>query len=343
MALAVNRRRADVNERWQVAALPLAIVLALGAIEMTAMSLHSIPLGLGTPTAFTDHESAAVDYLLAHPGGSTIALTDDGVGVAYEVTGLRPNANVLAGVPSPDGYDGGVQITKRWATALQRYTADPPTELPMRNSLELPVTPEAMARLGVRYLMLDLKRDPAVFIPGMDRPARPERRRRRLGEPAVDRRCRRVADRRGDRRRRGRWPTLLRTDGARYDGIAIVDRLTAATACTDPTAAGCAPTALEVDRRSPEHLVVRADLATDSVVSVDRQALPGWSVEVDGEAGRRGDRRRTVPRCRGPRRRARDHVALQLAVARADIDRVAPCHRNDHIARPGGYRRGDRT
>ena len=29
---------------------------------------------------------------------------------------------------------------------------------------------------------------------------------------------------------------------------------------------------------------MRTDLATDSVVSVARQALPGWSVEVDGEA-----------------------------------------------------------
>ena len=28
---------------------------------------------------------------------------------------MRPNANVLAGVASIDGYDGGVQITERWA------------------------------------------------------------------------------------------------------------------------------------------------------------------------------------------------------------------------------------
>ena len=73
---------------------------------------------------------------------------------------------MLAGVPSLDGYDGGVQITKRWAIALQRFTADPPTELPFRNSLQLPVTPESMARLGVRFIMLDKARDPEVFIPG---------------------------------------------------------------------------------------------------------------------------------------------------------------------------------
>ena len=59
-------------------------------------------------------------------------LTDDGQTVEYEVPGMRPNANVLAGVASIDGYDGGVQITERWADALRRFQPDPPIELPLR-------------------------------------------------------------------------------------------------------------------------------------------------------------------------------------------------------------------
>lgn len=266
--------------RWSLGA--VVVLLALGAVEMTAMSLHSIPLGLGTSTPFTGHESAAVDYLVAHPGGSTVALTDDGVGVEYEVTGLRPNANVLAGVPSPDGYDGGVQITKRWASALERYTADPPTELPLRNSLELPVTPDAMARLGVRYVMLDLKRDPAVFIPDWIGPLAQD------ADVGIWENPLWIGD-------AVAWPTaivvepdqtaeLLRTDGASYRGIALVDRLEEPLKCTDPTDPGCAPAGLEVDRVTPEHLVVRTDLDRASVVSVNRQALPGWEVEVDGKS-----------------------------------------------------------
>ncbi len=272
--------KATPRTRWATVA--IGAVLAISAIELTTMSLHSMPMNSTTDTPFTDHPSTTTDYLRDHPGGSTIALTDDGRGAAYEVPGLRPNANVLPGIPSIDGYDGGVQITKRWATSLRRFTPDPPTELPMRNSLQLPVTPESMSRLGVRYILLDNARDPAVFIPGWVGPLADD------GNVAVWENPLWIGD-------AVAWPTatiapaddaadLLRTDPDRYEGIAIVDRLETALTCTDPTAAGCAPTALEVERRSPEHLVVRADLATASVVSVARQALPGWSVEVDGEA-----------------------------------------------------------
>ena len=155
---------ATPRTRWATAA--IGAVLAIGAIEMTAMSLHSMPMSKTTDTPFTDHPSTTTDYLRDHPGGSTIALTDDERGPAYEVPGLRPNANVLPGIPSIDGYDGGVQITKRWAKSLERFTPDPPTELPLRNSLHVPVTPESMSRLGVRYALLDNGRDPDVFIPG---------------------------------------------------------------------------------------------------------------------------------------------------------------------------------
>ncbi len=71
---------------------------------------------------------------------------------------------------SIDGYDGGVQITERWADALRRFQPDPPIELPLRNSLTLPIEPEPLARLGVRYILLDNKRPPDVFIPGWDGP-----------------------------------------------------------------------------------------------------------------------------------------------------------------------------
>ena len=200
------------------------------------MSLHSIPLGLTTDTPFTDHPSAAVDYLAAQDRGRRSRSPTTAAGSAYEVPGFRPNANVLAGVPSLDGYDGGVQITKRWATALQRFTADPPTELPFRNSLQLPVTPESMARLGVRYIMLDKARDPEVFIPGWIGPVAEDATVgvwenpawigdavawptvivddvRRAGRPAASRRrpLRRHRDRRPVRHR----PAVHRSDGGR--------------------------------------------------------------------------------------------------------------------------------
>ncbi len=237
IGLVVVIMAATPRTRWATAA--IGAVLAIGAIEMTAMSLHSMPMSKTTDTPFTDHPSTTTDYLRDHPGGSTIALTDEELGPAYEVPGMRPNANVLSEIPSIDGYDGGVQITKRWAKSLERFTPDPPTELPLRNSLHVPVTPESMSRLGVRYALLDNGRDPDVFIPGWVGPLADD------GNISVWENPTWIGD-------AVAWPTvtvaaaddaadLLRTDPDRYEGIAIVDRITAALPCTDPTAAGCAP------------------------------------------------------------------------------------------------------
>ena len=49
---------------------------------------------------------AARPWLDGRPG-YTISLTDDLQPPDYSVPGLRPNANVLVGVRSVDGYDGG--------------------------------------------------------------------------------------------------------------------------------------------------------------------------------------------------------------------------------------------
>ena len=90
-------------------------ILVLAGLELAAMSVHSIPQRLETNTTFTSHRTATTEYLREQGAGLVLALTDDGATVEYEVPGMRPNANVLAGVPSIDGYDGGVQITERSA------------------------------------------------------------------------------------------------------------------------------------------------------------------------------------------------------------------------------------
>ena len=145
-------------------------MLALAGLELAAMSIHSIPLAIATDTPFTSHRTATTEFLRQQDAGLVLALTDDGMTVEYEVPGMRPNANVLAGVASIDGYDGGVQITERWADALRRFQPDPPIDLPLRNSLTLPIEPEPLARLGVRYILLDNQRPPDVFIPGWNGP-----------------------------------------------------------------------------------------------------------------------------------------------------------------------------
>lgn len=265
--------------RRRVPAVALSALVVLGAAEVTVLSLRSVPVRLRTDTAFTEHQTPTSQFL-AGTTGFTIALTDDGAGPEYEVPGLRPNANVLSDVRSIDGYDGGVQITERWATALRRLNPEPFPDLPLRNSLSLPVDPLSLARLGVRYVLLDRDRPAEVFVPDWRGPVasdewfevweNPWWRGEALawsasivGDPSE------AAD-------------LLRTQADRFTDTVLVDAAGSALDCPDPEACGAQP--LELERRSAEHLVVRVDREHPSVVMVHRQALPGWVVRVDGVA-----------------------------------------------------------
>jgi hypothetical protein len=247
-------------------------------LELTAMSVHSIPQAIATDTPFTSHRTATTEFLRNQDAGFVLALTDDGQTVEYEVPGMRPNANVLAGVPSIDGYDGGVQITERWADALRRFQPDPPIELPLRNSLTLPIEPEPLARLGVRYILLDNKRPPDVFIPGWDGPLASDdngdvwENPAWLGDAVV-------------------WPAAIASDDPaellretpRVAALAaIVEHPDDAFECSGERDE-CKPVGITTDRPRPEQIDLTVSSDRQTVVSVAQQALTGWNVEIDGE------------------------------------------------------------
>ncbi len=251
------------------------VVLALTAVELGLMSLHSIPHQLRSDTSFTSLRTPTTDFLATAEGGFTIALTDDGRPADYQVPGLRPNANAINGIASIDGYDGGVQITQRWADALRRFQPDPPTELPLRNSLTLPIEPEPLARLGVRYVLLDLSRPSADFIPGWLGPVAADDLFEVWENPAW------IGDATA-------WSSavvaadpaaLLRADAQSVATSALVPEGSMALEC----ATGCDPVDVALTRPRPERIVVTTDLDRPTVVSVAQQALPGWTVSVDGE------------------------------------------------------------
>lgn len=250
-------------------------LLVLASSELGVMSLHSIPQQQTAEVAFTSHRTETTDFLASVDAGLTVALTDDGRPADYQVPGLRPNANVLHEIPSIDGYDGGVQITQRWADALRRFQPDPPTELPLRNSLTLPIEPRPLARLGVRYILLDLARPPADFIPGWVGPVASDdlfevwENPNWLGD-AVAWSSAIVSDDPAE---------LLRNDGASLAATALVGDPSRALDCVDD----CIPVGLTIQRPRPERIEVSIDLDRPTVVSVAQQALPGWTVTVDGE------------------------------------------------------------
>jgi antitoxin (DNA-binding transcriptional repressor) of toxin-antitoxin stability system len=249
-------------------------VLAFAALELGLMSLHSIPQQQTSEVAFTTHRTATTDFLAAVDAGLTVALTDDGRPADYQVPGLRPNANVLHEIASIDGYDGGVQITQRWADALRRFQPDPPTELPLRNSLTLPIEPGPLARMGVRYILLDLARPPADFIPGWTGPVAGDDLFEVWENPdwvgdAVAWSSATVSDDPAE---------LLRNDAASVAETALVTDPSDELDCADD----CAPVGLAVRRPRPERIEVSSDLDRPTVVSVAQQALPGWTLTVDG-------------------------------------------------------------
>ena len=121
--------------------------------------------------------------------------------------------------------------------------------------------------------MLDKARDPVVFVPGWTGPVAEDAMVGVWENPAW------IGDAIA-------WPTVIVDDSAepadllrlhadRYDGVVIVDDLDSPLPCTDPSTDGCGPVGFELERRTPEHLVVHADLDGPAVLSVSRQALPG--------------------------------------------------------------------
>lgn len=268
--------------RWRNASrLGATAIILLGIVELSIMSMHSVPQSLRTDTAFTSYRTSTTEWLSVQDAGSTIALTDDGRPAEYQVPGFRPNTNVLAGVRSLDGYDGGVQITERWADALERFTPTPPTELPLRNSLDIPIDPEPLARLGVRFILIDRNRAPEVFIPRWVGPMASDDNFEVWENPSWIGDA--IAWPAADAVEADEIPALLRDSPGDYGNTALLEEPDAALVC-DPLKSPCRAVGLAVDRPSPEHLVVQTNLEQPTIVMVAQQALPGWQVQIDGNS-----------------------------------------------------------
>jgi hypothetical protein len=146
--------------------LAVTAVVVVAAVELIGTTSVSPIDVLTSSTPFDDLPAGPAGELRGLDGLS-VALTDDAFGdPAYLVAGFRPNTNVLAEVRSLDGYDGGVQITKRFAALGESLGSDADPALPLRNKLPAPLDPELAASLGVRWAVLDNGRDAIAQLPG---------------------------------------------------------------------------------------------------------------------------------------------------------------------------------
>jgi len=231
-------------------ALAVSALVVLLAIEFGGTTRYSTIDESRRSTAF-DALSAGVAGELEGRPGLTMALTDDAFGdPAYLVAGFRPNTNVLAGVASLDGYDGGVQVTDRFVALGETTGPGVDPALPLRNKVPLPWLPADAARWGVRYLVVDNDRDAVSLLPGW--------------------RSTELADREFTVWENPAWlgDAVGRLDDGREVALAFQRR---------------SPTHLVVTVDDPS---IELSAGSSVRVTVHRQIAPGWRVEVDGRAGR---------------------------------------------------------
>jgi hypothetical protein len=254
-----------------VATVPAVLLLA----ELGVMNGHSAARAARYPDPYTSYDSPLVETLAAS-GDRAFALTADRFDdYEYLATTLRPNANVTFGVRSLDGYDGGIQVTDRWARAVAELAGRPIVgDVPLRNQLAYPLDPAAFARFGVHWLMLDTSFvRPEEVAPDWTGPVRTEGPIGIWENPRF----------RGEARVVGRTePRGADGDEAEGIDVALVDGGGPELSCAEP----CPAQWLAVERRDGQHLAVGVDRPAPGVLVVAEQWDPGWHARVDGTPAR---------------------------------------------------------
>jgi hypothetical protein len=250
-------------------------LVALLIFELILLNRSSIVNNVGTETAIENMGGPTTQWLSAHPH-STIAITLDGGDTKYLVSGLRPNAQVHFDISSIDGYDGGVQISSRWALTMNRFSEAPTYDLPLRNSIMFPLPADQLARLGVRYALVDNTYDISVVAPDWLGPKISDELFSVWENPLwIGNASAWFATRNVE----GIPADELRNGLAELGTIALVEDSNVDLSCT----INCDALPVTFSRLTPEHLFGEVDLDQPALVSLHQQALPGWEVQVDGK------------------------------------------------------------
>ncbi len=227
------------------------VLALLLVVELGLAQRHSFIRGSSGADLVAASPSPSVQWLRDHRdtmGSKIFALTDDQVfDIGALLPSLRPNANVWGALPSPDGYDGGIQATEQWAKAFGPL-ADGPfhPDGPARGQLAFPIDPEAFARLGVRWVLLDTNKWPAAkALPAWGEPVFHDGNDAIFENPAA----------------RGSVQFLAPT----ANDSSLV-----------------ALTKLSIQRRSPERVVITYSAPEAGTVVVSEQWDPGWTARLDG-------------------------------------------------------------
>lgn len=259
--------------RTRVAAAALLTILAV--VELAVPISWFIKVHDHVSTSTNEFVGPGELWLAQQPG-LTLALTNEGFEPFYLVQGMRPNANTIVGVRSIDGYDGGTAISRRWHAGLLQVI---PTisDLTFRAQLQYPIEQDAMARLGVHYVMWDPTRGPvSEALPGWR--MQPVGGRFEIyentlwkGDAIVWYATELVSspEDAGDR---------LRLDTGALDQVGLVEDASAVLSCSGECTADGFVTRSEYSGRREVNVVA----AHPAIVAIHEQYDEGWTVYVDG-------------------------------------------------------------
>jgi hypothetical protein len=292
------------------------IPLVLVAGELAWTQPHSLARQSLSPVAF-DQLGGTTATMLAQSDTRVLSLAAQPFGdLPYLARAIKPNANATAGVRSIDGYDGGLQVTTEWATAMDPLTNGPfNAELPLGWQIAFPPNPGLLARSGVRYVLFD----PVSVATGLGEPdptssAAAERMRRTFmagwGQPVHTEGTIETFENPAFRGEALVYHRVEAVDVANRSDAEVRDALVIALGRLNPettvvttgqrgqagsdadTALGvgaectgdCTATVADVDRIRPGVVSVAVDNPASGLLVVPETAVPGWSATVDGRS-----------------------------------------------------------
>ncbi|MGE0881678.1 MAG: DUF6541 family protein [Acidimicrobiia bacterium] len=263
-----------LTRRFPRAATTACIVLTAAALlELGIPNRHSLARLLLQKTPITADGGNVTAFLRGQPD-RIFTLTDDRVDQpAYLVRAMRPNANQFFTIRQIDGYDGGVQVLKRWTDTMAQLTGSGSFDIEstFRVQTKLPVDTERLARLGVRWTLLETNgRDPGSFLGPWKRTEIHDDTTWLFENPAFTSSA--IAYYRTEV---AETPTIP----AHVDDPAVVETGGPALQCS--TACDASPAT--ITRLHSGAVNVEVDARADAVVAIAEQFAPGWTARVDGK------------------------------------------------------------
>jgi Bacterial membrane protein YfhO len=151
----VSRRTRRPTRNSLAPSIGVLCISVLVVAELGYMSTKSFSRRILQRIPITNYRSPITDAL-TDSGGRSLAMTDDRFDdTRYLITALRPNTNSLfRNIRSFDGYDGGIQVTKRWTEVSELFAPGSDPELTLRSRLDsVPVN--LATRYGIRWLLIE--------------------------------------------------------------------------------------------------------------------------------------------------------------------------------------------